>query len=104
MGIVGEFVLRKGESTNNGQILIKIVDLLPADTCADKGDALAKRRAKIQFIRSADNAIVCEQVFPIGGGNLCGNALEEFWISGIGIRDISIRNQWVHFILTGAEK
>lgn len=103
VGIVGEFVLRKRESTNNDRILIKVVDLLPADTCADQGDELAKRRAKIQFIRSSDNVIVCEQVFPIGGGNLCGNALQEFRINGIGIRDISIKNQWVHFILTGAE-
>jgi hypothetical protein len=104
VSIIGEFVLKKGESTSNGEIQIKLVEVLPAEQCADQGEARAKRRARIQFITSSDQKVVCDQIFPTGGGNLCGSALDEFWISGIGIRDISVKDQWVYFILTGAEK
>jgi hypothetical protein len=104
VGIVGEFVLKKGESTNNGEVQIKIVDLISPDTCADQGTTQSKKRAKIQFVRMADNKVMCEETFPTGGGNLCGKSLDEFWISSIGIRDINIRDQWVHILLTGAKK
>jgi len=94
--------LKKGESTNNGEVEIKVVDLIPENLCADLGTASAHNRAKIQFIRMSDKTVVCEGTFP---GNFCADReLSEFWISGIGIRDINIKDQWVHFILTGASK
>jgi hypothetical protein len=102
VGILGDFVLRKGESTNNGEVKIKVADLIPAEPCADLGTTQAKKRAKIQFIRMSDNKVVCEGTFP---GNFCSDGeLDEFWVNRIGIMNINIKDQWVHFILTGAEK
>ena len=105
VGILGEFVLKKGESTNNGEVEIKVVELIPAEPCADLGTALAHKRVKLQFIRMADKKVVCEDTIPdTFGGNSCGSALDEFWINGIGMRGINMKEQWVHFMLTGAQK
>lgn len=105
VGVVGNFVLKKGESTNNGEVEIKVVNLIPAECFVDQGTMQAQKRAKLQFIRMSDRKVVCEDITPEhGGGNLCGDKLDEFRISGIGIRNINLKDQWVHFILTGASK
>jgi hypothetical protein len=97
--------LTKGESTNNGEVEIKVVDLIPARACADRGTALAHKRVTLRFIRMADKKVVCETTLPDTlGGNICRGALDEFWISGIGLRGINMKGQWVHFLLTGAQK
>ena len=103
VGIVGEFVLKRGESTNNGELEIKVVDLIPADPCAENGTALAIDNVKLGFIRMSDKKVVCEDTYPAVSG-ACATALHEFLISGIGIKGINIKDQWVHFELTGAQK
>lgn len=34
-GLRGEFVLREGETTNNGKVQVKVVEIKPGDECAE---------------------------------------------------------------------
>lgn len=101
VGIVGEFVLKNGESTNNGEVEIKVIDLIPAKCFPNQEAVNANRRAKLRFTRMSDSKVICEGYF---NGDLCGKELNELWISDVGIRSINLKDQWVHFILTGASK
>ena len=105
VGTVGDFVLKKGESTNNGEVEIKVVDLIPADLCAEAQTPSASDRVKLQFVRMSDKKVLCEDRFTEhGGGYICEMALDEFRIGTIGIREINIKDQWVHFFLVGDKK
>jgi hypothetical protein len=102
VSILGEFVLRKGESTNNKEIQITLVELIPASRWIRQG-AEGIDRAKLQFRRMSDKKVVCEETYPALTGS-CGTALSEFLISGVGVEAINVKEQWVHFIVTGAQK
>jgi len=105
VGVLGYFILKKGESTNNGKVEITVVEIIPAEACADLGTARAKNRVTLEFIRMSDNKSLCVGTYiEDGGGNTCDEVSEEFWINGIGVRGINIKDQWVHFMLGGAEK
>lgn len=97
VGIMGEFMLKKGESTNNGKVELKIVDIIPENLCAEPMVDEGKRRVKIQFKRMSDNKLVCEGTFS--GRSCSDKELEEFRIFGVGTRGISIKDQWAHIIL-----
>lgn len=97
VGIMGELILKKGESTNNGKVEIKIVDIIPENLCAEPMVDEGKRRVKIQFKRMSDNKVVCEGTFP--GRSCSDNELDEFRIFSVGTRGISIKDQWAHIIL-----
>jgi len=95
IGIKGEFVLKKGETTHNGQIGIRVVDLIAAKYHLFDSPELPK--AKVQFFRVSDQAVICEGVFTRGSNrvdlpDLCKNNLE--W-SVIYIRDVNHDEGWV---------
>jgi hypothetical protein len=97
---VGDFVLNKGESTDNGKTGIRLVDTY-AGTC---GLFPFKEReypkAKLQFYRISDQAILCESIFDRGTMRLtppiCRADLE--W-SVISINDINSKDNWIVFDL-----
>lgn len=65
--VVRDFVLRKGESTGNGNVEVRLLELLPGDSCTEAGDFRHLARARIQFISAADKKILCEDVFGDSG-------------------------------------
>lgn len=96
----GKFVLRTGESTDDGTIRVKVVELLPPKITGDSGDFEARARVKIAFSKVFDGQILSLDVYPEHGG---GNAHlpSEFRIFGVGVRAINLKDGWVYFELTG---
>ena len=94
----GSFLLRKGESTDNGKIKIKALDLLAPECTGDSGDFSARARVVLQFYRVTDEQLLCTETFPENGGR---NVYipEEYGINGVGVRAINLKDGWVYFIL-----
>jgi len=94
----GEFVLRKNEATDDGKIRIKVIDLIPPDPCAEGGTFQRQARVTIQFISVADQRVLCEGTFPAKGylsaNSQCGDRLDEYDISGVGVTDINLKEGW----------
>jgi|SRR6266404_6952698 len=93
--IKGEFLLRKGESTDNGHVGLKVTEIYPAKHHLLDSPELPK--AKVQFFRIPDRTLVCEGVFTRGSNRLdlpdvCKNNLE--W-TVIYIRDVNYHEGWV---------
>jgi hypothetical protein len=93
--VKGEFLLKKGESTNNGRVGLKVTDLYPAKHHLLDSPELPK--AKVQFFRIPDQTVICEGVFTRGSNSLttadlCKNNLE--W-NVIYIRDVNYDEGWV---------
>ena len=97
--IKGDFVLKKGESTDNGKIGIRIVQIYEGE-CQPFSEPQYPK-AKIQFYRVSDNSIICEPTLRIGNsglnyGDVCGTGFE--WTT-ISITAINSREDWVAFDL-----
>lgn len=97
--IKGEFLLRRGQSVDNGQIGVKVTDVFPVTY--HLLDSWEMPKAKVQFFNVADKTPLCEGVFTRGSNSLttdalCGNRLE--W-TDIYIRDVNYREGWVFFDL-----
>jgi hypothetical protein len=94
----GDFVLRKNESTDDGKIRIKVIDLIPPDPCAEGGSFQRQARVTLQFIRMSDQRVLCEETFPENGyltvRSKCGDGLSEYQIFGAGVTDINLKEGW----------
>ncbi len=94
----GDFVLRKNEATDDGKIRIKVIDLIPPDPCAEGGSFQRQARVTLQFIRVSDQRVLCEETFPENGYltvyTKCGDRLNEYDISGVGVTDINLKEGW----------
>lgn len=97
--IKGAFVLEKGQSTDNGKVGVKVIDIYPAQCRLLDSPKMPK--AKIQFYKVSDQTIICESTFDRGGNRLdlpdvCKENLE--W-SVIYVSDINYKEKWVAFDL-----
>lgn len=106
LNIVGDFVLKAGNSTDNGEIQVKVIELTPGDETADAGVLSHQTRAKLQFIRLSDNNILCENIFPEKGSLSlspphCKHNLSGYGIASIYVSAINLKDGWVHFQLLG---
>lgn len=93
--VKGEFLLKKGESTHNGRVGLRVTDIYPAKHHLLDSPELPK--AKVQFFKVPDHTLICEGVFTRGSNSLttadlCKNKLE--W-SVIYIRDVNYDEGWV---------
>lgn len=106
--IHGNFVLRKGETTDNGKIQVGLVDIIPPDPCAEVGTFQRQARARIQFIRVADQRVLCEDTYAERGGrdfspDECQSsasdisALSELGVEALYVNAINLREKWVFF-------
>ena len=105
-----KFVLRKGEVTDNGEIQIKVVDIIPPEPCAEVGTFQRQARAKIQFIRLSDNRILSEDIYPEHGGSFIpykeddSTSPTKLVLTGLDIAaivtlGINLKEQWICFQL-----
>ena len=97
--VLGSFLLHRGETTSNGKIQVRVVDIYPGDSCAEAASYLRNPSAKLQFIRLSDQQVLCENRFYEGqSGNLrCGLSLSEFDVLGINISAVNLKDGWVFF-------
>jgi hypothetical protein len=99
ISVIGEFVLRKGESVDDGEVRVKMIDIYSARYHLLDAPDLPK--AKVQFFRVPNQTMICEAVFTRGGNRLdlphvCKNDLK--W-DVIYIRDVNCNEGWVFFDL-----
>ena len=103
---IGEFMLREGESTDNGKFGIKIVSIPPR-----KRQPLFEEppppEAVIRFYRVADQQVLCERTIMPGNGRMdtwCPYLSSDFGIDVMGVREINTVERWVWFDLRGNGK
>jgi len=76
----------------------KVIDLIPPDPCAEGGSFQHQARVTIQFIRVADQKVLCEETFPEHGylsvSSRCGDNLSGYGIPGVGVNDINLKEGW----------
>jgi hypothetical protein len=96
--LIGQHVLNKGESTDNGKLGVKLVDISPPVTC--QGLYLWKppaRKAKLQFFQPKNNEILCETTVTEGNSVLkCGGRVGVYMI---GVNAINNKEGWIWFDL-----
>jgi len=98
----GRFLLKKGETTDNGKVEIKVWELIPPDCPSEMGSFERQARVRLQFRSLSNPEIVCSDVFPEhGGGSLCDSIADEYDIFGVGVGAINLKEEWVFFILSG---
>lgn len=97
--IKGEFLLNKGESTDNGIIGVRLIDLYPAKYHLLDAPDLPK--AKMQFFKAQEKTVICEGVFTRGGNRLdLTDVCNDFLVwKVIYIRDVNYNEGWVFFDL-----
>jgi hypothetical protein len=98
----GVFVLKKGESTDNGKIQVKVMDIIPNDPCDPPGRVYLAR-VELQFTRLSDQKILCSDSYVERSTGIfdCGNQIVEFGISGYRMNTINLTQGWVFFELWG---
>jgi hypothetical protein len=97
-------VLTKGESSDNGKVGIRVVDIIAGDPCASYGTLQSITRVKLQFYQPAQQSVICEDTFNAGSGasliaGPCGPRIADFGISAISINAINASEGWVWFDL-----
>jgi hypothetical protein len=103
---LGTFVLRKGQTTDNGKLQVKLLDVIPGDSCAEAGTTISRARAILQFVRLPEQKVLCEDSFVETSsmtisGTACSKNLGEFGVAGILIGDINLKEGWVFFEVRG---
>ena len=100
----GVFVLKKGEAADNGEIQVKVINIIANDPCDSQGiNSLPK--ATIQLMRLSDQMVLCtgtytEKAYGILPAD-CGSETAELGISGYRINAINLSKGWVFFELHG---
>ena len=101
----GNFVLRKGETTDNGKIQIKVLDITAPDPRSEPGTWSSLPKAQLEFVRLSDQKVLCVHTYAEREGRNfsadCGENLVEYGLLGISIRAINLKEQWVFFVLDG---
>ena len=97
--VKGQFVLNKGEATDNGRFGVRVLDIHPGR--CHLFDVPDFPTTKLQFYKVPDQTVICEWTFKPGSGRLdlpdiCGNKLD--W-SAISIDEINYKENWVFFDL-----
>jgi hypothetical protein len=95
--IVGEFVLRVGESTDNGVVGLAVASISPPRPCSHEG-WYAYPNAKITLYRPADRTVVCENTWIPGSLVLEADCGHDLGFTGLSIA-INSKEGWVHLRL-----
>ena len=100
--ILGEFVLRKNETTDNGKVQIRVIDLLPGKPCGESPQE-TNARAVLQLVNPSDGKVLCEHTFLERSSASwfagCHSDRVLFSDPSVYIDAINVKDGWVHFIL-----
>jgi hypothetical protein len=87
-------VLKKGESSDNGRIGVRVTSILEGDACCGDPAPRCNRRANVQFFRPQDNRLLCEMEVPDNSNSTIPCA-EEVGSQVIGVWGINTQEGWV---------
>ncbi|MEO7507241.1 MAG: hypothetical protein ABIZ95_08410 [Pyrinomonadaceae bacterium] len=97
---MGEFVLKEGESIDNGKLGVEIIDIVNGRTC--RGTESMGPNVRWRFFRVSDKSTILEIELTGGTGNVSGFEpilWDEFGISMISAQAINTKDGWVWFEL-----
>lgn len=102
--LLGSFVLKTGETLENGAVQIKVIELAPSDPCVEPNSLAGADRVRLGFFRKTDQKVLCEPTFRAGEsrtllGAECGDVPKESDVAGVSIKEINITDGWVYFEL-----
>lgn len=95
---MGRFALHKGESTDNGKIGVKIVDVF-MPPCQSPFAEPPKPIVSIQLYDAADRHVICEDGFSTTGTTLLDFACSKGSRYFVDVEGINTRDKWVAFSL-----
>jgi hypothetical protein len=99
---IGELLLHKGESSDNGKIGVKVLDIMTPQPGSEGYASMPK--VVLQFYRPTDKQILCEATFTEGGTSM-GNGPPyphcepDVGLSAISVNGINTKDGWVWFDL-----
>lgn len=100
---VGQFLLNRGESTDNGKLGIRVVDFLPSKCRSLFAEYPDPPRVVLEFYRPGDKLVLCTVTLdgPIANSSIdreemCGN---KTGFSVVGINGLNTHDGWVSFDL-----
>ena len=100
---IAELVLTKGESSDNGELGVKVVDIIQPKPCSEGYAAMPK--VVLSFYRPSDKKVLCEEAIFTEGGTLMGtgppypHCAPEVGLSAISVTAINTKEGWVWFDL-----
>ena len=100
---IGMFVLNKGESTDNGELGVKVVDIIAPKPCSE-GYA-SEPKVVLQFYRPSDGKVLCDEAIFGEGGTFMGtgppypHCKPDLGLSAISVNAINTKDNWVWFDL-----
>jgi hypothetical protein len=101
---VGMLVLKKSESSDNGTVGVRVVDIVAGDSCAGHGTLQSIPRVKMQFYQPSQQKVICEEILTAGSGTSlvatsCGERIADLGVTAISINAINATEGWVWFEL-----
>jgi hypothetical protein len=95
----GDFVLARGESVDDGNIGIKVLEI--SGGYCGFGHEPVYPETKLQFFHVSNHTVICEDEFRVGASRLdtieaCGGQLK--W-GFLGVSGINAKDNWVAFTL-----
>ncbi len=100
---IAELVLRKGESSHNGELGVKVIDIIAPTPCSDGYAGMAK--VVLSFYRPSDKKALCDEAIFTEGGTSMGtgppypHCTPEVGLSAISVNSINTKDGWVWFDL-----
>ena len=96
---VGELVLSKGESSDNGKIGVTVVDIIPPDRCGHPGTYHGSPRVVLRFFRPDDRQALCDFTAVGDNKNSVLDCDTPIGISVVGVIAINTKEAWIYFDL-----
>jgi hypothetical protein len=100
---IGMFVMKKGESSDNGELGVKVIDIIAPTPCSDGYAGMAK--VVLSFYRPSDKKVLCDEAIFTEGGTSMGtgppypHCTPEVGLSAISVNWINTKDGWVWFDL-----
>jgi hypothetical protein len=105
---VGQFVLRKGESTDNGELGVEVLDIVPGPPTPPFTSYIESdgSKAVLRFYRVSDRAVICDFTSEASSTSydtryICGGELP---FTNLEIRGIDSEDGWVFFSLVNLDE
>jgi hypothetical protein len=96
INFIGQFVLKKGESTDNGKIGVKVLDLLskpcPTFTICSEPEA----KAVLRFYRPSDQTVLCDLILEASDTSFSTSQMcnGELPFTNLEVREINTKEGW----------
>lgn len=97
---IGILVLAKNESSDNGQVGLTIVDVIPPDRCAEPGSWQGEPRVVLKLFNPSKPTDACQTTMGTGGHSVLSSACgSTVGLAAINIIGINSNDRWVHLEL-----